>query len=181
VTPLGMNWREQAFLSWAGLRGAVPIVLATVPLSEALPGSRELFDVVFVVVVIFTIVQGTTLPPVARWLGVTASSQPTELRVETAPLDRLNAEMVEFEIPRGSKLNGVHLDELRLPVGSAVTMVLRDGEGFVPDRQTRLKTNDALLIVATQEVRDQVQRRVEEVSAHGTLARWLVRAQNVRK
>jgi cell volume regulation protein A len=178
VTPLGMRWREQAFLSWAGLRGAVPIVLATVPLSEALPGALELFDVVFVVVVIFTLVQGTTLPPVARWLGVTASSQPTELRVETAPLDRLNAEMVEFEIPYGSKLNGVHLDELRLPVGAAVTMVLRDGAGFVPERSTRLKTYDALLIVATQDVRDQVQQRVEDVSAYGTLARWLTRAEH---
>jgi potassium/hydrogen antiporter len=173
VAPLRMTWREQAFLSWAGLRGAVPIVLATLPLSEALPGALELFDVVFVVVVIFTIVQGTTLPPVARWLNVTAASQPTELRVDTAPLDRMNAEMLEFEIPYGSKLNGVHLDELRLPVGAAVTMVLRDGAGFVPERSTRLKTYDALLIVSTSEIRDQVEQRVEEVSRYGTLARWL--------
>ena len=70
---------------------------------------------------------------------MTAPSQPTELRVETAPLDRMRADLLELEIPIGSQLNGVHLDELRLPVGAVVTMVLRDGEGFVPDRGTRLQ------------------------------------------
>ncbi len=75
----------------------------------------------FVVVVVFTLVQGTTLPPVARWLRVTAANQASELRVETAPLDRMQADLLEFEIPVGSRLNGVHLDELRLPVGAVVT------------------------------------------------------------
>jgi cell volume regulation protein A len=168
-----MRWREQAFLSWAGLRGAVPIVLATVPLSEQLPGAAKLFDVVFVVVVIFTVVQGTTLPPVARLLRVTAASQPTELRVETAPLDRLRADLLELEIPAGSRLNGVHIDELRLPVGAVVTMVLRDGAGFVPERGTRLKIGDCLLIVATQDVRREAEDRLEAVSTRGLLARWL--------
>jgi potassium/hydrogen antiporter len=173
MTPLRMPWREQAFLSWAGLRGAVPIVLATVPLSGHLPGALELFDVVFVVVVVFTLVQGTTLPPVARRLRVTAVNQATELRVETAPLDTMRAELLEFEVPIGSKLNGVHLDELRLPVGAVVTLVLRDGVGFVPVSGTRIKTRDALLIVSTSDIRDQVEQRIEDVSRAGTLARWL--------
>src|SRR5262249_37866367 len=94
LTPLRYGWREQLFLSWAGPPAAVPIVLATVPLSEALPGASHLFDVVFVVVVIFTLVQGTTLPPVAHFARVTAASQPTELRVETAPLDRVRADLL---------------------------------------------------------------------------------------
>jgi cell volume regulation protein A len=173
VTPLRYPIGDQVFLSWAGLRGAVPIVLATVPLSERLIGAEALFDVVFVVVVIFTLVQGTTLPPVARLAGVTADSQPTELRVETAPLDRMGADLLELDIPRGSRLNGVHLDELRLPVGAAVTMVTRDGKGFVPDRGTRLKSGDSLLIVATQDVRDATADRLTAVSERGLLARWL--------
>jgi cell volume regulation protein A len=173
MTPLHSPWRDQAFLSWAGLRGAVPIVLATVPLSERLPGAERLFDVVFVVVVIFTIVQGTTLPPVARLTRVTADSQPTDLHVETAPLDRMGADLLELDIPAGSKLNGVHLDELRLPVGAVVTMVTRDGKGFVPDRDTRLKAGDALLIVATEEVRDAAADRLAAVSHRGLLARWI--------
>jgi potassium/hydrogen antiporter len=174
VTPLRMPVREQGFLSWAGLRGAVPIVLATIPLSEGLAGSVRLFDVVFVVVVIFTVVQGTTLPPVARWTRVTADSQPTDMHVEIAPLDRMRADLLELEIPVGSRLNGVHIDELRLPVGAVVTMVLRDDTGFVPERGTRLKVRDSLLIVTTQEVRRETEARLTAVSRRGLLARWLV-------
>ena len=77
------------------------------------------------------------------------------MRVETAPLERMQADMLQLDIPEGSQLAGVHLDELRLPVGAAVTMVLRDGAGFVPGRDTRLRTGDSLLIVATTEVRDE--------------------------
>ena len=69
--PLRVPWRQEAFLSWAGLRGAVPIVLATIPISARLPGATKLFDLVFVVVVVFTLLQGPTLPWVARRLKVT--------------------------------------------------------------------------------------------------------------
>jgi cell volume regulation protein A len=173
IAPVGWRWREQAFVSWAGLRGAVPIVLATVPLSEHLVGGEALFDVVFVVVVIFTVVQGTTLPPVAQITRVTAESQPYDLQVETAPLDRMGADLLELDIPAGSRLNGVFLDELRLPTGAVVTMVTRDGKGFVPDSTTRLKSGDALLIVATEEVRDATADRLAAVSRRGLLARWI--------
>ena len=78
----------QAFLSWAGLRGAVPIVLATIPLSAGTPGADGLFDAVFVLVVIFTLLQASTLAPAARLLGVTAPAEATEVHVETAPLER---------------------------------------------------------------------------------------------
>ncbi len=171
--PFRLGWREQAFLSWAGLRGAVPIVLATIPLSEHVPGAAGLFDAVFVLVVVFTAVQGGALPPLARRLGITAPEETTELQVETAPLERMNAELLQLEIPVGSRLAGVHLDELRLPEGAAVTLVLRDGAGFVPQLDTRLRTGDSLLIVATAQVRDAAERRLRAVSQRGRLARWL--------
>lgn len=167
------GWRDQAFLSWAGLRGAVPIVLATIPLSRAVPGATALFDAVFVLVVIFTLAQTGTLPPVAKWLRVTAPAEATELRVETAPLERMRADLLQLEIPVGSQLGGVHLDELRLPVGAVVTLVLREGTGFVPHEQTRLRTGDSMLIVATEEVRDATLRRLREVGKAGRLARWI--------
>lgn len=172
ATPFGLSWREQAFLSWAGLRGAVPIVLATIPLAQRVPGAEQLFNVVFVLVVVFTVVQAGTLPPAARWLGVTAPSEATELRVETAPLERMQADLLQVEVPVESQLAGVHLDELRLPVGASVTLVLRDGIGFVPLRDTRLRTGDSLLIVATAEVRDEAERRLRAVSRRGRLAHW---------
>jgi potassium/hydrogen antiporter len=173
VTPFRYSWRDQVFLSWAGLRGAVPIVLATVPLSLNVPGATKLFDVVFVLVVVSTVAQGSTIAPVARRLGVTAPGEPTELTVETAPLDRMRADLLQLDIPEGSHLGGVYIDELRLPPGAVVTLVLRDGVGFVPQVQTRLRPGDSLLIVAAEKTRDQVERRLRAVSRRGRLARWL--------
>ncbi|MFC0528844.1 potassium/proton antiporter [Phytohabitans kaempferiae] len=172
ATPFRVGMRDQAFLSWAGLRGAVPIVFATVPLSAGLAGATQLFDVVFVLVVIFTLVQGATLAPVARLLRVNAPAEATEIRVDSAPLEHMRADLLQLEIPEGSRLAGVHVDELRLPVGAAVTLVLRDGVGFVPDPGTRLKVGDNMLIVATTEARDAAERRLRAVSRRGRLARW---------
>nr|MDT0662040.1 potassium/proton antiporter [Micromonospora sp. DSM 115978] len=172
ATGFGVRLRDQAFLSWAGLRGAVPIVLATIPLSAGVPGAGRLFDAVFVLVVIFTLAQTGTLGPVARRLGVTAPAEAAEIRVETAPLERMDADLLQVEVFPGSRLAGVHIDELRLPVGAAVTLVLRDGEGFVPGPDTRLRIGDSLLIVATARVRDVVERRLRAVSRRGRLARW---------
>jgi potassium/hydrogen antiporter len=174
VTPFRIWWREQAFLSWAGLRGAVPIVLATIPLSAGVPGARFLFDVVFVLVVAYTLIQGTTLAALARWLKVTAPDSATELFVESAPLERMRADLLRVEVPAGSRLNGVYLDELRLPLGASVTLVLRAGSGFVPDQKTRLRQGDSLLVVSTVEVRDAAEQRLQAVSRHGRLARWHV-------
>jgi cell volume regulation protein A len=173
----GRGWdftlREQAFLSWAGLRGAIPIVLATVPLSDRVPGAERLFDVIFVLVVVYTVLQGGTIAPVARRLRLTAPDQPTELQVEVAPLERMRADLLQVSVPPGSHLAGVYVDELRLPPGAVVTLVLRDGTGFVPDPRTRLRGGDDLLIVATADVRDAAERRLRAVGRRGRLARWL--------
>jgi cell volume regulation protein A len=167
-----IGWRGSTFLSWAGLRGAVPIVLSTIPLSAGTPGAAGLFDAVFVLVIIFTLVQAGTLAPAARLLGVTAPAEAAEIHVETAPLDRMHADLLQIDVAPGSRLAGVHIDELRLPVGAVVTMVVRDGAGFVPSPETRLRTRDELLIVTTGAVRDEAERRLRAVSRRGRLARW---------
>jgi cell volume regulation protein A len=167
-----LGWRGQVFLSWAGLRGAVPIVLATIPLSARTRGAEGLFDAVFVLVIIFTLVQGGSLAPVARRLRITAPEEATEIHVETAPLENMNADLLQLDVAPGSRLAGVHIDELRLPVGAVVTLVVRDSAGFVPGPDTRLRTGDALLIVATAAARDVAERRLRAVSRRGRLARW---------
>jgi len=167
-----LGWRGQAFLSWAGLRGAVPIVLATIPLSVGTRGAEGLFDAVFVLVIIFTVVQGGALAPVARRLGITAPGETTEIHVETAPLENMHADLLQMDVAPGSRLAGVHIDELRLPVGAVVTLVVRDSAGFVPGPDTRLRTGDSLLIVATAAARDPAERRLRAVSRRGRLARW---------
>jgi cell volume regulation protein A len=170
--PFRVPWREQVFLSWAGLRGAVPIVLALIALVEGAPGARELFDVVFVLVVLLTLVQGTTLPLVARRLGVTRGAEPAEIEVDAAPLDELGADLLQVRVPLGSKLRGVYLGELRLPRGATVSLVVRAGEAFTPTRETRLRELDQLLVVATAAVRAATEDRLRAVDERGRLARW---------
>lgn len=171
--PFRLQLRAQLFLSWAGLRGAVPIVLATIPVTRNVPGSDRLFDLVFVLVAVFTVVQGPTLPFVARRLGVTATGQPRDLEVEAAPLEHLGADLLQLRIPPGSRLHGVELFELRLPSGSAVTLVVRGGRSFVPAERTTLLTGDELLIVTTSSSRWAVEHRLRAVSRSGKLAGWL--------
>ena len=171
--PLRVPWRQQAFLSWAGLRGAVPIVLATIPLSARSPGATSLFDVVFVAVVVFTLLQGPTLPWAARQLKVTTPAEPLEIDVEAAPLEALHADLLQAQIPPGSRLHGVEIFELRLPAEANLALIVRDGHGFVPGPTTPLRAGDWLLVVAAAGVRERTERRLRAVSRAGKLAGWL--------
>jgi cell volume regulation protein A len=170
--PLRVPWRQQAFLSWAGLRGAVPIVLATIPLNARLPGATRLFDLVFVLVVVFTLLQGPALPWAARWLRVITPAEPLPIDIEAAPLEALHADLLQAQIPPGSRLHGVEISELRLPAGANMALIVRDGRGFVPVPATTLQAGDRLLIVATAQARDQAERRLRAVSRAGRLAGW---------
>ncbi|MGW4065457.1 potassium/proton antiporter [Amycolatopsis sp. NPDC004747] len=172
MLPFRLPWREQAFLSWAGLRGAVPIVLAMIPLSQGLPGAQRLVDAVFVLVIVLTLVQGATLGPLAHRLGLAKKSEAHEIEVDSAPLDELGAELLQVRIQPGSKLHGVYLSELRLPVGATISLVVRAGAGFTPQKTSRLQENDQLLVVTTSAVRDAVERRLRAVDRAGRLARW---------
>jgi cell volume regulation protein A len=84
----------------------------------------------------------------------------------------MRADLLQLEIPAGSRLAGVHVDELRLPDGAAIMLVTREREGFVPQPQTRLRVGDSLLIVATVGVRAATEQRLRAVSRRGRLARW---------
>jgi cell volume regulation protein A len=164
-------WHEQAFLSWAGLRGAVPIVVATIPVTAGVVGSERIFNLVFVLVIVFTLVQGPTLPWVARRLDLVREVA-LDVGIESAPLAHLRADLLEVSVPPESRLHGVEIFELRLPAGASVTLVVRDGQSFVPDNRTVLRAGDELLIVATEQVRDRVERRLRAVSRRGKLAGW---------
>ena len=165
-------WPQQVFISWAGLRGAVPIVLATFPLTADVPGAAFIFDTVFVLVVVFTLIQGWSLPWVARRLGIAAPLTPREVVVESAPLDELDADLVQVTVPAGSRLHGVYLPELRLPEDAAVVLIVREGRSFVPDDTTRLMRGDQALLVSARRSRPEAERRLRAVSRAGRLASW---------
>lgn len=170
--PLRLPWRERAFLSWAGLRGAVPIVLATIPVSAGVPDATRLFDIVFIVAGVFTLVQGPTLPWAARRLGVVTPAEPLEVIVDAAPLEELHADLLQAQVPDGSRLHGVEIFELRLPAQVNLALIVRGGHGFVPGPNTVLLTGDKLLIVTPTSVREQTERRLRAVSRAGKLAGW---------
>jgi cell volume regulation protein A len=163
---------QQVFISWAGLRGAVPIVLATFPIAAAVPDALRVFDTVFVLVVVFTVIQGWSLPAVARWLGIATPVTPRDVNVESAPLDELGAELMQLRVPENSRLHGVYLPELRLPEDAAVVLVVRDGKPFVPDENTRLMRGDQALLVSSRASRAEAERRLRAVSRAGRLATW---------
>ncbi|MGW2208025.1 potassium/proton antiporter [Streptomyces sp. NPDC001781] len=173
LTPFRVPWQEQALMSWAGLRGAVPIILATIPMVSGVEGSRRLFNIVFVLVVVYTLVQGPTLPWLARKLRLGEEGEASDLGIESAPLERLRGHLLSLIVPGDSRMNGVEVGELRLPPGAAVTLVVRDGTSFVPSPMTVLRHGDELLVVATDPVRDQAERRLRAVTQGGKLADWL--------
>lgn len=170
--PLRLPFREQVFLSIAGLRGAVPIVLATIPLAADTPHATEVFDLVFVLVVVLTLLQAPALPSIAERLGVTVD-RPRDLEVEAAPLERLAADLLQIHVTAKSRLHGVEISELRLPRGTSVSLVVRDGDSFTPTLQTAIKRGDDLLVVTRRADRDATERRLQAVSRDGRLAGWV--------
>ena len=173
ATPFGMPLREQVFVSWAGLRGAVPIVLATFPITAGLADAHQIFDVTFLLVVVFTLIQGPTLPWLSKRLGVVEPAHSKELDIEHAPFADIGATMLSCDIPAGSRLSGVEVAELRLPGDALVTLILRESTLFVPNGDTVLRAGDHLLLAVTDSHRSEVERRLRAISRAGRLAKWL--------
>lgn len=165
-------WREKVFLSWAGLRGAVPIVLATYPIVAGVPDSGRLLNIVFILVVLYTVIQGPSLRLVAEWLNLIPRDTTREIQVDAAPLDVLGAELLTMTVLPGSRLQNVTVVELRLPDPSVITLIIRSGQSFVPQPMTRLHIGDELLIVTTTVTRELAERRLRAVSRRGKLAFW---------
>ena len=167
-----LPWRHQAFLSWAGLRGAVPIILATVPMSQNMERADVLFDVVLVFVVVFTALQGPTLPWVGRRLGLVDPDAARDVDIEAAPLDRISASLLQVRVPEGSRLAGVTVAELRMPPNAVVSLVIRDGRSFSPSGRDVLHVGDELLIVTPGSQRGLIESRLTEIGRGGRLAHW---------
>jgi potassium/hydrogen antiporter len=144
---------ERIVLGWAGLRGAVPVVLATFPVIEHIEHSRVFFNIVFFAVVLSTILQGTTVEWLARRLGVT-TSEPALPRplVETGTVRRLGAEIVEYPVAQDDAIVGQLVRELGLPRDALLSVIVRGEEALLPRGSTRIEAEDRLHVIVREEV-----------------------------
>jgi cell volume regulation protein A len=128
LAPFRFPWREQVYIGWVGLRGAVPIVLALFPMMYGLENARLYFNVTFFVVLVSLLAQGWTIAPAARWLGLEVP--PRHEPVQRIPLDvpgHFEYEMVAFDARQGSLAAGRTLEEMGLAAGMQVMALIRGG------------------------------------------------------
>ena len=161
--PFAYNWRERALLAWAGLRGAVPVVLATFPVIEHVPHSMQFFNIVFFAVLVSTVLQGSTFEALARRLGLTTSAPalPRPLS-ESGTIRRLGAEVLEYTIAPGDAIADARVRDLGLPRDAVVSVIVRNERAIPPRGSTQLRHDDELHLLIGEEsahlVRDLLNR-----------------------
>jgi cell volume regulation protein A len=160
--PFRFTWAERAVLAGAGLRGAVPIVLATFPVLENVGGGTELFDIVFFAVLLSTVIQGVSFEPGARLLGATTNepAMPRPL-AEAGTIRRLGAEVLEYEVGPEDAVAGARVRDLGLPREAVVNVIVRGDEAIPPRGSTILRSGDRLHVLLRSELSRDVHRIVE--------------------
>lgn len=144
--------REKAFISWVGLRGAVPIILATYPYLQGFEKSNLIFNIVFFIVLFSILIQGTTLPLMAKWLKVESKSKDFKPEyVLASPL--FYHTLKQFYIEENSKVIGLSIVELNLPADFFILLIKRQNDYIKPTGSTILEENDMLLIQCNSENR----------------------------
>jgi len=160
LLPFRFTPREVAFVAWAGLKGAVPIVLALFPLLLGLPNAKLLFNVVFFIVLLSAVTQGWSLPAAARRLGMEepGEEEPAVALELLSPDGEVAGDVVRYAVTARSPAAGRMLRDLALPEGAVVAMVLRHGEMIPPAGVTEIRAGDHLSVVLRAEVRAAVDR-----------------------
>ena len=144
-----INFKEKTFISWVGLRGAVPIILATFPLLAGVPKADILFNIVFFIVITSVLIQGATIPLVARWLGVDVPDSKTKIdHVEFEFSYDANSQTTELLLSQDSDAIGKQVVELGLPESALIMLIKRGDTSIVPRGGTILEADDRLLFLA---------------------------------
>lgn len=144
-----LNFRKKLFVSWVGLRGAAPIVFATYPLLAGVPYASTIFNLVFFISVSSVLLQGTTLPYVARWLHVSVPQKlkrkfPLDIELQ----DDFKSELIEIDIPENSSAIGKAVVQLSLPKTALIVMIHRKGKYITANGETTIQAGDHMLIMA---------------------------------
>ena len=156
--PAGLSLRQATLVGWAGLRGAIPIVLATFPIIEDIDNADTFFNIVFFVVITSTLIQGATFEVLTHRLGL-SSDEPSLSRPlhEVGTIQRLGAEVLEFPVSVGDAAVGRAVNELQLPRDALVSVLVRDGEALLPRGSTEIEGGDHLHILVREPARQVVE------------------------
>lgn len=155
--------KERIFLSWAGLKGAVPIVLATFPLLAGVEGSHQIFNVVFFVVLTSALIQGSTIPYLADKLGLNGPKKTAPMQsLELISLGKADAEMIEYEMESDSAIVGKTLTDIPFPEGSLVNAIIRKGKLIAPTGNTVIMAGDFLYILSARKNKPHLKKLLKE-------------------
>jgi len=153
-----LSFKEKIFISWSGLRGAVPIVLATYPAAAGIDSEHQIFNIIFFAVVLSIIVQGTTIGKFADFLNLSVKTKrKTKQAMELVTIHDLNYELVEIYIDENIYEGECKISDLSLPVGTTITMINRDNSVIAPSGQTLILPGDILFVLTDS-------KKIEEVS-----------------
>lgn len=163
LAPFGFRGRELLLISWAGLKGAVPIILAIYPLLAGVEQGQLIFDLVFFTVLVSALTQGWTLPLVARRLGLQRPPEPSPpVSLDITSLKHVDADIVEYAIGEDSRAAGMRIRDLPFPEGSLVAMVAREHRTVPPGGNTELRPGDFIFVIMNRDLRPLVDRLFTE-------------------
>ncbi len=152
LLPFRFSLREMLFVGWVGLRGAVPIFLAIIPVLGGVPGAMQFFNVAFIVVLVSLVLQGWSIPFVARRLGIEVPSRPEpEGRLDIDLPQQMDRDVIGYRVDAGSPADGTVLPDLRLPRRARILAVLRDNSVVPREKLERLIADDLVLTICPPE------------------------------
>ncbi|WP_444684538.1 potassium/proton antiporter [Alkalicoccus luteus] len=165
ISTIGFNytWQEKTLISWAGLRGAVPIVLATFPMLAGVENAQLFFNVVFFVVLTSALLQGASISPFANILNLTGPERVTPFHtLELVSIGKANAEMVEYTVNQNTVIVGCTLAEIEFPSEVLINAIIRSGELITPSGDTVIQEMDILYILSSKKQKKKLMRLLED-------------------
>lgn len=176
------SFKEKVFLSWAGLKGAVPIVLATFPMIAGLENSQQFFNVVFFVVLISALVQGSTISKFVEKLGFTGPMKvDSPHSLELISIGKANAEIIEYEVNEEMNLTDKTLLEIEFPPYVLISAIIRNEKVITPTGQTRIRVGDILYILSSRKSKKALEKLLDEKAVESSEADTEQRNQDPNK
>ena len=152
LLPFHYRWPERVYIAWVGLRGAVPVILATFPVLAGAPGAKEIFNLVFFVVVVSAVIPGATVQWLTRRMGLVSQAPPPSPAVlEIASTQLLSGEMVGFHVEPASAVAGATISDLPFPPTATAAMIVRGTDLIAPRGSTTLQAGDHVYIFCKSE------------------------------